>query len=62
MKVRTGIIAGQGLGDTVADLTRASGVDKLATIYEQTTGKSCGCEKRQDSLNKIFTFGKNYSA
>jgi hypothetical protein len=53
MKVRTGILAGQGLGDTVADLTHLTGVDRLAKAYEQVTGKPCGCTERQEKLNKL---------
>ncbi len=53
MKVRTGILAGQGLGDTVADLTHLAGVDRLAKAYEQVTGKPCGCDERQGKLNNL---------
>ena len=53
MKVKTGIIAGAGLGDAVANVTRLTGVDRLAKTYEQVTGKSCGCEERQEFLNQI---------
>ena len=53
MRVRTGILAGQGLGDTVADLTHLSGVDRLAKAYEQLTGKPCGCDERQEILNNL---------
>ena len=53
MKVRTDIMAGQGLGDTVADLTHLTGIDQLAKAYEQVTGKPCGCEQRQEKLNNL---------
>ena len=53
MKVRTGIKAGQGLGDTVADLTHLTGVARLAEAYEQVTGKPCGCDERQEKLNNL---------
>ena len=56
MKINTGLKAGQGLGDTIADLTHYTGIDKLARLYEQTTGKSCGCEERQTALNQAFPF------
>ena len=56
MKIRTGIRAGQGLGDAVANLTHLTGVDQLAKLYEQTTGKSCGCQERQDLLNQLVQF------
>jgi hypothetical protein len=53
MKVRTDIMAGQGLGDTVADLTHLTGIDQLAKAYEQVTGKPCGCDQRQEKLNNL---------
>ena len=54
MKVRTGMNTGNGLGDTVADLTHLTGLDKLAGLYEQITGRSCGCKDRQEWLNQLF--------
>jgi hypothetical protein len=54
MNVRTGIMVGSGLGDTIADLARLTGMDKVAKGYEQLTGKSCGCEQRQAKLNQLF--------
>jgi hypothetical protein len=54
MKVRTGIVAGQGLGDMVADFTHLTKLDQLASLYEQITGLSCGCEDRRQKLNQLF--------
>jgi hypothetical protein len=54
MKVRTGILAGQGLGDMVADFTHVTKLDQLAQLYEQLTGLSCGCEQRREKLNHLF--------
>ena len=53
MKIKTGIKAGAGLGDAVAELTRITGIDRLTEMYEQTTGKSCGCNQRKEALNQI---------
>jgi hypothetical protein len=53
MKVRTGIIAGQGLGDTVADITHLTGLDRVAQLYTQVTGNDCGCEGRRVKLNEM---------
>jgi len=41
----------KGLGDTIAKVTKATGLDKLAT-------DDCGCKKRQKKLNKIFPYKK----
>jgi hypothetical protein len=54
MNVRTGIKAGQGVGDSVADLAHLTGMDQLAKMYEQATGKDCGCEARRQALNQFF--------
>jgi hypothetical protein len=57
MKVRTNLLAGQqGLGDTIADFTHKTGLDQLAKGYEETTGKSCGCQQRQQQLNQLFPY------
>lgn len=54
MEVRTGIAAGQGLGDTIANFTHLTGIDKLASKYEQITSVPCGCNERQEKLNELF--------
>lgn len=41
----------KGLGDTIAKVTKATGLDKLAP-------KDCGCKKRQKKLNKMFPYKK----
>lgn len=57
MNVRTNLKAGaEGLGDVVASITSASGLDRLAKGYEKLTGKPCGCEERQATLNQWFPF------
>jgi len=47
----------KGLGDTVAKITHATGLDKLAEMYTEITGKPCGCSERQDALNKLVPYG-----
>jgi hypothetical protein len=54
MKVRTDLKAGLGMGDVVAQVTESTGMDKLAQVYEQVTGKPCGCDERREMLNKLF--------
>ncbi len=54
MKVKTGIKAGKGLGDVVADIIHATGLDALATTYTNLTGQDCGCQQRQEALNNLF--------
>jgi hypothetical protein len=41
----------KGLGDTVAKVTNALGIDKLAEQVAQSMGKEdCGCNKRREKL------------
>jgi hypothetical protein len=53
MKVETGLVVGKGLGDAVADFTHATGLNQLADLYTNVTGKDCGCAARQDALNQL---------
>jgi hypothetical protein len=46
----------KGLGDTVAKVTHATRLDKLAHLYTKITGKDCGCKNRQEWLNRIFPY------
>ena len=47
----------KGLGDTVAKITQATGLDKVAHAAAKIAGKEdCGCEKRQETLNKMFPY------
>jgi hypothetical protein len=48
----------RGLGDTVARLTHATGLDKLAHFYTQVTGRDCGCKGRQELLNRLIPYGR----
>lgn len=45
----------KGVGDTVAKITKATGVDKLVKFI---AGEDCGCDDRQVQLNKLFTYKK----
>ena len=39
------------LGDKVAEVTKATGIDKLVKFV---AGEDCGCDERQEWLNKTF--------
>ena len=45
----------KGVGDTVAKITKATGVDKLVKFI---AGEDCGCDERQVKLNKLFSYKK----
>lgn len=44
-----------GLGDTIAQITEATGIDKLVKFI---AGEDCGCEERKEKLNKLFPYSK----
>lgn len=47
----------KGLGDTIAKVTKATGIDKVAEGVAKAMGKEdCGCGKRQDKLNEMFPY------
>lgn len=49
----------EGLGDVVANITKATGLDKVAEAAAEAFGfEDCGCEERQDRWNKLFSFRK----
>ena len=49
----------QGLGDSIAKLTKALKIDKVADAVAKLAGaKGCGCEERRQYLNELFPYGK----
>jgi hypothetical protein len=49
----------EGLGDTVAKVTNALGIDKVAEKVAQLAGKKdCGCNRRREKLNQLFPYNK----
>jgi|TARA_A100001011_G_scaffold349473_1_gene388097 hypothetical protein len=49
----------KGLGDTIAKITHATGLDKVADAVAKASGaEDCGCNKRRKTLNKIFPYTK----
>ena len=47
----------QGLGDTIAKITSATKLDKLAeSIAEAVGAEDCGCIGRQQKLNQMFPY------
>ena len=42
-----------GLGDTIAKITKATGIDKVVKFI---AGEDCGCDERQEALNKAFRY------
>ncbi len=49
----------KGLGDTIAKVTHAVGLDKVAETVANAVGKEdCGCSKRRQKLNELFPYKK----
>lgn len=50
----------QGFGDTIAKITHATGLDKVAEGVAKLMGKEdCGCNRRRQALNEIFPYKNN---
>ena len=45
----------KGLGDLTKKITQITGVDYLV---KKVVGEDCGCDERQEFLNKLVPFGK----
>ncbi len=45
----------EGLGDTIAKITKVTGIDK---VVKAVAGEDCGCDERKEKLNKIFNYKK----
>lgn len=47
----------KGLGDTIAKITHATGLDVVAEKVAHALGKEdCGCKRRQEKLNELFPY------
>jgi hypothetical protein len=43
----------KGLGDTVAAITKVTGIEMLV---KSIFGENCGCDARQEALNKLVPY------
>jgi hypothetical protein len=49
----------KGLGDSIEKITKATGIKKIVDTVNKARGKKdCGCNKRKNSLNKMFPYKK----
>lgn len=46
----------KGLGDTIAKITEATGIDKAVKFI---AGEDCGCDERKEKLNAMFPYRQN---
>ena len=50
-------IPSKGLGDTIAKITSATKLDKLAEKIAEVAGADdCGCAKSREKLNRMFPY------
>ena len=49
----------KGLGDTIEKITEYTGIKKVVETVSKVTGKDCGCNKRRDTLNRVFPYNNN---
>lgn len=54
-KTRTPRKKAQGLGDTIEQITKATGIKKLVKFI---AGEDCGCDERKKKLNELFPYRK----
>ena len=52
-KTRTQRKKAQGLGDTIEQITEATGIKKLVKFV---AGADCGCDERKKKLNELFPY------
>jgi hypothetical protein len=46
----------KGLGDTIEKITKATGIKAAVDAFADATGVDCGCDKRKETLNKLFRY------
>ena len=45
----------KGLGDSIAKVTKATGIQQFV---KKTFQKDCGCDKRRKTLNELFPYSQ----
>jgi len=46
----------RGLGDTIEQITEATGIKKVVEVFSKATGLDCGCEERKAKLNNLIPY------
>jgi|TARA_R100000030_G_scaffold61722_2_gene46689 hypothetical protein len=46
----------RGLGDSIAKFTKKTGIKTVVQNIAGSLNKPCGCQERQDYLNKKFPY------
>lgn len=48
----------EGLGDTIEQITEATGIKAAVEMFSKATGIDCGCEERKAKLNELFSYSR----
>tara|TARA_R100000935_G_scaffold48884_1_gene73706 strand:- start:394 stop:552 length:159 start_codon:yes stop_codon:yes gene_type:complete len=48
----------RGLGDSIENFTKATGIKKVVDGLSQGLNIPCGCQQRKEALNQMFPFKK----
>jgi hypothetical protein len=46
----------RGLGDTIEQITEATGIKKVVETFSKVTGVDCKCEERKAKLNNLIPY------
>lgn len=49
----------KGLGDTIEQITEATGIKKAVEMFSKATGVDCKCDERKEKLNQLFSYNRN---
>ena len=49
----------KGLGDTIEQITKATGIKAIVDKVSEVTGTDCGCDNRKEKLNKLVPYKVN---
>ena len=56
--VKINIMKSRGLGDSIEKFTKATGIKSVVNRVSKATGSDCGCDKRRDTLNRVFPYDR----
>ena len=51
----------KGIGDSIARITKATGIKKVVDKIRAVTGIDCGCSDRKKLLNKILPYARPFT-
>tara|TARA_R100000900_G_scaffold108130_1_gene83876 strand:- start:518 stop:697 length:180 start_codon:yes stop_codon:yes gene_type:complete len=50
----------RGLGDSIAKFTKATGIKTIVDKVSAGLNVPCGCQARQEALNNLVPYGKEF--